>query len=363
MPMCVIMITMPHNETPHKESPAKRWWRPDLFERRREYLLGRAQIMKDLRAFFDNEGYVEVESPALQVSPGLEPHLTAFQTNIIDKDGIRKKLYLHTSPEFAMKKLLAAGMHKIFQVSHVFRDEEWSKAHHPEFTMVEWYAVGMSWRQQAEEGIELVRKICGPSVEYAGKVCDLNKPCEIISVQEAFERTTGIDILKTVLNPHNPDTNMLRFAAETIGIRTDISDTWEDIFFRIFLDRVEHTLGTEVPTVLHSYPTPLAALARVSKNNPRLSERFEVFVCGLELANGYGELTDADEQRVRFEEMTEQRKGQGLAPYPIDESFMEALESGIPDCAGIAMGFDRLVMIAVGATQIENVLWVPVETT
>ena len=175
-----------------------------------------------------------------------------------------------------------------------------------------------------------------------------------------MERATGIDLLATAPDPLNPDADALRFAADGIGVRTDDGDTWEDIFFRIFLERIEPGLGAEVPTVLHSYPASMAALARLSPNDPRVSDRFEIFVCGMELANGYGELTGAAEQRTRFDVMMQQRIAAGREPLPVDGDFLAALESGIPDCAGIALGFDRLVMLATGADRIEDVLWVPV---
>ena len=177
---------------------------------------------------------------------------------------------------------------------------------------------------------------------------------------EAVERSTGIDLLVTAPDPLVPDTEALRFAADGIGVRTIDDDTWEDIFFRIFLERIEPELGLDVPTVLHSYPASMAALARISPEDPRISERFEIFVCGMELANGYGELTDAAEQRARFSAMTQQRIALGRDPVPVDEDFLAALQSGIPDCAGVALGFDRLVMLATGAERIEDVLWAPV---
>ncbi len=360
--MSGIIINMTNNKTPKEESLSECWWRSHRFETRADNLVFRAESLKRLRTFFDTRGYVEVETPALQISPGLEPNLLAFQTSIRRIYGAEQPLYLHTSPEFTMKKLLAAGMRKIYQVSHVFRDGEWSTKHHPEFTLVEWYSVGMNWRELANEAVDLIRDVCGPHARHAGHICSLDTPWEFISVQEAFERATGIDLLATTPEPWEPSTELLRVAAESIGIRIADSDTWDDLFFRIFFEHVEPKLGFEVPTVLHSYPTSLAALSRVSKQDPRVAERFEIFVCGLELANGYGELIDAKEQRRRFVKMVEQRREQGRDLYPIDESFIKALEAGIPECSGIAMGFDRLVMLATGAEQIEDVLWAPVVT-
>ena len=350
---------MSNNNTP-EDTLRENWWHPDAFERRADALVCRAGAVKTLRDFFDRRGYVEVETPALQISPGMEPHLTAFETSLHDIAGTSRPVYLHTSPEFAMKKLLAAGMQRIFQLARVFRDGERSVRHHPEFTMLEWYRVGAGWRDLAEEAAEFVRHVCGPVARYNGQTCDLAQPWEFLSVQEAFERHAGVDLLETASDPQAPDTEWLRLSADGIGIRTAETDTWEDIFFRIYLDRIEPHLGIGRAIVLHSYPASMAALSRISPDDPRVSDRFEIFICGLELANGYGELTDAAEQRDRFAAMTAQRVSQGVRTYPVDEEFLAALESGIPDCAGIALGFDRLVMLAAGADRIEDVLWAPV---
>jgi len=351
---------MKNNETPPEKPAAAAWWHPDRFEDRADALVRRADMVKSVREFFDRRGYVEVDTPALQLSPGMEPHLTAFETALGEPNGDRQPVYLHTSPEFAMKKLLAAGMQRIFQLARVFRDGERSPRHHPEFTMLEWYQTGAGWRDIAEEAAEFVRAACGPVVQRGDVSCDLSQPWEFLSVQDAFARHAGIDLLATADDPLNPDTDMLCMFADGLGIRTADTDTWEDIFFRIYLDRIEPQLGVGAATVLHSYPASLAALARLSPEDARVSDRFEIFICGLELANGYGELTDATEQRRRFAVMTAQRIAEGRAPYPVDEDFLAALENGIPDCAGIALGFDRLVMLAAGADRIEDVLWAPV---
>ncbi|MFT5485993.1 MAG: lysyl-tRNA synthetase class 2 [Paracoccaceae bacterium] len=351
---------MQNNETPSDTSATDKWWHPDIFEGRADALVRRADMVKTMREFFDKRGYVEVDTPALQISPGMEPHLTAFETSLAEPTGERRPVYLHTSPEFAMKKLLAAGMQRIFQVARVFRDGERSARHHPEFTMLEWYQTGAGWRDIAEEAATFVSAICGPVVQRGDVSCDLAQLWEFLSVQEAFERYCGIDLLATTPDPLNPDREMLCMYADGLGVRTAETDTWEDIFFRIYLDRIEPQLGVGVATVLHSYPASMAALARLSPDDARVSDRFEVFICGLELANGYGELTDAVEQRRRFDVMTAQRAAEDRAPYPVDEDFLAALESGIPDCAGIALGFDRLVMLATGTERIEDVLWAPV---
>ena len=220
-------------------------------------------------------------------------------------------------------------MQRIFQVARVFRDGERSAKHHPEFTMLEWYRVGADWRALADETAEFVRAVCGPVARFGDHDCNVGAPWEFLSVAEAVERSTGIDLLATAPDPMNP-IRMRCGSRRTESASARTTGTWEDIFFRIFLERIEPGLGVEVPTVLHSYPASMAALARLSPDDQRVSDRFEIFICGLELANGYGELTDADEQRARFAVMTEQRIAAGREPVPVDEDFLAALEAGIP---------------------------------
>jgi lysyl-tRNA synthetase class 2 len=338
----------------------QQWWGPDNFAARREKLAARGRMLGAVRQFFAVRGFVEVETPALQVSPGLEPHLQAFETTLLDpRDGVRRMRYLHTSPEYAMKKLLAAGMPRIWQLAHVFRDGERSATHHPEFAMLEWYHAGAGYRDLMEECAALVA-CCqegagAAALTWRGASADARREWQRISVAEAFECHCGIDLLATL-----EDLPALSAAARNSGIAPHAGDDWEALFFRIFLDRIEPHLGHGVPTILYDYPLSMAALSRKSAADPRLAERFEVYVCGLELANAFGELTDAEEQRARF--AADQAKKRALygKTYPIDEDFLAALEWGLPECAGIALGFDRLVMLATGADDIEEVLWAPV---
>jgi lysyl-tRNA synthetase class 2 len=341
------------------------WWRPDRFALRRARLDKRGRILAAVRSFFGDRGFVEVDTPALQVSPGLEPHLRAFATELHDPhQGQAALRYLHTSPEFAMKKLLVAGMPQIWQLAHVFRDGERSATHHPEFSMLEWYRAGASYRDLMEECAALVG-VCqhaagAQALSWRGHTADATGEWQRISVAEAFQAWCGLDVLATAPDPKQPDTDRLAAAASAIGIAPHPGDDWETLFFRIFLDRVEPHLGHPVPTILYDYPLSMAALARRHPDDPRLAERFEVYICGLELANAFGELTDAAEQRSRF--LADQARKRQLygRTYPIDEDFLDALEHGLPACAGIALGFDRLVMLAVGANDIEEVLWAPV---
>ncbi|MBV9376258.1 MAG: EF-P lysine aminoacylase GenX [Alphaproteobacteria bacterium] len=341
------------------------WWRPAHFASRRAALERRERIRTAVRSFFAERKFAEVETPALQVSPGLEPHLRAFATELHDQGEVGFALrYLHTSPELAMKKLLVAGMPRIWQLAHVFRDSERSATHHPEFSMLEWYRAGASYRDLMDECTALVR-ICQNAADAAaltwrGHTADAMREWQRISVAEAFDRHCGLDLLSTAPDPLHPDTDRLAAAASGIGIAPHPGDDWETLFFRIFLECIEPRLGLGAPTILYDYPLSMAALARGHRDDPRLAERFEVYICGLELANGFGELTDAAEQRARF--LADQSRKQQLygQTYPIDEDFLAALEYGLPDCAGIALGFDRLVMLASGAGDIEEVLWAPV---
>ena len=341
------------------------WWRPDRFALRRARLDKRGRILSAVRSFFADRGFVEVDTPALQVSPGLEPHLWAFATELHDpQEGQTALRYLHTSPEFAMKKLLVAGMPRIWQLAHVFRDSERSATHHPEFSMLEWYRTGASYRDLMEECAALVR-CCqhaagAQALSWRGHTADATREWERISVAEAFQKYCGLDLLATAPDPLHPDTDRLAAAARGVGISPHPGDDWETLFFRIFLDRIEPRLGRGVPTILYDYPLSMGALARRHPDDPRLAERFEVYICGLELANAFGELNDAAEQRARF--LADQARKQDLygRTYPIDEDFLNALEHGLPTCAGIALGFDRLVVLATGAEDIEEVLWAPV---
>jgi lysyl-tRNA synthetase class 2 len=362
------------------------WWRPDRLATRRANLAARGRILAAVRNFFADEGFIEVETPALQVSPGLEPHLQAFATALHDPlAGTARPRYLHTSPEFAMKKLLAGGMTRIWQLAHVFRDGERGATHHPEFAMLEWYRAGATYRDLMGDCETLLRRtqeaanppVSSPDLirgsqdgrvkpghdevmSWQGKTADARASFERLSVAEAFARHAGIDILAMAPDPERPDFSLLAATAERIGVAPHPGDDWEALYFRIFLDRIEPKLGIGAPTILYDYPVSMAALSRRKPDDARLAERFELYVCGLELANAFQELTDPEEQRTRF--LADQSRKQVLygETYPIDEDFLAALDHGLPECAGIALGFDRLVMLCTGAGHIEDVLWAPV---
>ncbi|MBM3489780.1 MAG: EF-P lysine aminoacylase GenX [Alphaproteobacteria bacterium] len=340
------------------------WWRPDRYALRRPALLARGRIAQATRRYFQAQDFVEVETPALQVSPGMEPHLKAFATRLTQPDGASDRLYLHTSPEFAMKKLLVAGEPRLFQFARVFRDGERADTHHPEFTMLEWYRADQGYERLMADCQDLLRGALVATgrerFHWRGQDSDPGQPWQRLSVAEAFHRHAGFDLLATIDRPDAPEPGRLAEQARAAGVRVADGDGWDDLFFRIFLERIEPGLGHPVPTLLCDYPIHMAALSRPKPGAPHLAERFELYVCGLELANAFGELTDPVEQRRRFQADQElKRRLYGVA-YPIDEDFLAALAFGMPPAAGIALGFDRLVMLATGANRIEDVLWAPV---
>ncbi len=336
------------------------WFSPDRHRDRRPFLLGRNRIVAAIRDWFGERDFVEVECAALQVSPGNEAHLHGFATELIQPDGSREIRYLHTSPEFACKKLLAAGETRIFDMARVYRNRERTLTHSPEFTMLEWYRAGQPYEAVIEDCVALVRlaaEIAGARV-FAWRGCktDPRAEPERLTVAEAFERYAGVDLLRTLDGTGAADREALA-AQSPVHYAGD--DSWSDIFSRILVEEVEPNLGVKGPTVLYEYPAVEAALARVCAHDRRVAERFELYACGVELANGFGELTDPAEQRRRFEaEMDVKQRIYGER-YPIDEELLEALAL-MPPASGVAMGLDRLIMLATGATRIDQVLWTPV---
>jgi lysyl-tRNA synthetase class 2 len=342
---------------------ASPWWHPHVHADRRPFLLARGRIVAALRRFFAAGDFVEVDTPALQVSPGNEAHLHAFATELIGTDGRRAPLYLHTSPEFACKKLLAAGEQRVFTLARVFRNRERGPLHHPEFTLLEWYRAGEPYGTLMADCAALLAAAAGSAgtrvLSWRGTTVDPFAPPERLTVAEAFQRHAGIDLLGTVDAAGETDREALARQAQGAGIRVAGDDSWSDVFSRVLVERIEPRLGHGRATILYEYPIAEAALARRTPHDARIAERFELYACGVELANAFGELTDAAEQRRRFAaEMAERERVYGDR-YPVDEDFLAAL-GVMPAASGIALGVDRLVMLALGATNIEQVLWAPV---
>jgi lysyl-tRNA synthetase class 2 len=309
--------------------------------------------------WFAQREFLEVDPSALQISPGNEAHLHAFTCTAIGNDGQGQPRYLHTSPEFAMKKLLAAGERRIFSFAHVWRNRERGARHSPEFTMLEWYRVGEPYEVLMADTMAFLRLAAGgATLRHRDMVCDPAQEPQRLSVAEAFRLYAGIDLLAT-LDGAMSDRNALAAQAQAAGLRVAGDDVWSDIFSRVLSDKVEPHLGQGRITILDRYPAAEAALARACADDPREAERFEVYACGVELANGFGELTNPAEQRRRFEaEMNEKERVYGER-YPLDEDFLAALAL-MPEASGIALGFDRLVMLATGAPNIDDVIWAPV---
>ena len=298
----------------------------------------------------------------LQVSPGNEAHLHAFSTTLIDPDGSRRTLYLHTSPEFACKKLLAAGEERIFTLAPVFRNRERGRLHHPAFTMLEWYRAHASYQQLMHDCAKLISLAAEAAdarlLRHGALSADPFATPERLTLAQAFHRHAGIDLLAT-LDGATADATALAAAASAAGVRIAADDSWADTFSRILVAKVEPQLGNGRATILDQYPAQLAALARPNVGDPRVAERFELYACGVELVNAFGELTDPSEQRRRLQaEMDEKQRRYGER-YPIDDDFLAAL-AHMPPAAGAALGLDRLVMLATGALRIEQVLWAPV---
>jgi lysyl-tRNA synthetase class 2 len=344
-------------------NPASRWWSPAFHADRRPLLLTRNRIQAALRGWLAGEGFTEVDPAGLATSPGNEAHLHGFATEAIGNDGVPRQMYLHTSPEFAMKKLLAAGETRIHAFSHVWRNRERGALHSPEFTMLEWYRVGEGYEVLMADTVAFLRlaaREAGASVlRFRDRVCDPFEEPERVTVAEAFRLHAGVDLTGSIRPDGSTDAELLGAELDRIGVRRAADDTWSDMLSRVLSEKVEPNLGDGRVTILDHYPAAEAALARRVPGDARVAERFEVYACGVELANGFGELTDPEEQRRRFEaEMAEKARVYGES-YPLDEDFLAAL-SIMPPAAGIAMGFDRVAMLATGAPRIEDVMWTPV---
>ncbi|HEV7277894.1 MAG TPA: EF-P lysine aminoacylase EpmA [Devosiaceae bacterium] len=339
------------------------WWTPARHADRRPLLLARNRIELALRAWLAAEDFLIVDPPGLQLSPGNEAHLHAFATTAIGNDGTGQRLYLHTSPEFTMKKLLAAGETRIASLGHVWRNRERGPLHHPEFTMLEWYRAGAPYDHVIADGIAILRAAATAAgstlFRWRDRVCDPFAEPERLGVCEAFARYVGIDLLATMDAGGATDAEALAAQMRERNYSVPQGFTWSWLFSRLLVEHVEPRLGIGRPTVLDRYPAAEAALARRTADDSRLAERFELYACGVELANGFGELTDSAEQRRRFEsEMAEKQRLYNEA-YPIDEEFLAALAL-MPEASGVALGFDRLVLLATGAPRLEEVLWAPV---
>ena len=302
----------------------------------------RAAALGTTREFFAARAVLEVETPFLVNAPVSDVNIGSVKAEMPGHAG---PLFLHTSPEYAMKRLLAAGSGDIFQVCHVFRGAERGRQHNPEFTMVEWYRLGFSLEQLMREVADLV-----------GALLQEDLPVEFLSYREALRRHAGFDPLDAGLE-------VLQRAAQSLGLdarRAGEADR-DELLDLIVGAQVGPALGGAALTFLHRYPASQAALARLDREDPRLALRFELYYQGVELANGYHELVNAAEQRLRFAADQQKRAARGLAMASLDQHLLAALDAGLPDCAGVALGFDRVLMLAMNASNIEEVLAFPTE--
>jgi len=341
--------------------PRSPFWASHVHADRRPFLLARAAITRDLREFFAAAEFIEVETAVLQVSPGNETHLHGFKTEL-QQPGARDWRYLRTSPEFACKKLLAAGERRVVEFARVFRNRERGPLHHPEFTMLEWYRAHGHYELLVDDCMHVMA--CAADTvgakRFSFRDCSIDPFAEPerLTVAEAFQHYAEIDLM-AVLPPEGPDRETFVAIANNIGINTADDDTWGDVFSRILVEKVEPRLGQGRATVLYEYPVVMSALARPKTSDPRLAERFELYVCGLELANGCAELNDAPEQRRRLAAQMDEKERIYRERYPIDDDFIAMLQAMPPSC-GVALGLERLVMLATGASHIEQVMWTPV---
>jgi elongation factor P--(R)-beta-lysine ligase len=328
-------------------SPAAADWRPTAT---RERLALRAALLGRTRAFFAHRGVLEVDTPLLVNAAVTDPHIHAVSVDMTGgvrgSGGAPPPMFLHTSPEYAMKRLLAAGLGDIYQICHVARGFEQSRLHNSEFTLVEWYRLGFDLHRLIDEVEALVRELCDT-------LPALRRPAERVSYREVFERHTGVD-------PFGASLAQLTDVVARLGFRDSAQrDELLDLAMGAIIGPA---LGHEAPVFVHGYPASQAALARLDPDDPRAAQRFELYVGGVELANGFHELAAADEQRARFAQDLRERRRQGLPLHGMDERLLAALAQGLPECSGVALGFDRVVMLAAGAGHIQEVLPFPTAT-
>jgi elongation factor P--(R)-beta-lysine ligase len=339
----------------------------------RQRMVKRSAVLASIRRFFDVHEFLEVETPILVRHPGMEPNLDPLGATLKRDDGVEFPGFLITSPEYSMKKLLAGGLPRIFEITKCFRNgEPWSLAgageqgtHNPEFTMIEWYRADADYRAIMTDTEAMVssvaREVVGSaSLAYQGQPIELAAPWPRLTVAEAFDRYAGIDLGRGIDDP-----DRFRRAAADKGCQVSAGESFDDVYFKIFLRDIEPHLGAAEagkparPVILYEYPRSMAALARLKNDDRRYAERFEVYCRGLELGNAFSELNDAAEQRRRLEEESAERRRLHKYPYELDEQFIEAV-AAMPDSAGIAFGIDRLVMLLTDAPSIRDVLFFPV---
>ncbi|HBO70357.1 MAG TPA: EF-P lysine aminoacylase GenX [Deltaproteobacteria bacterium] len=310
----------------------------------------RARILDGIRAFFRTRGFCEVDPPIALRYPNIDPNI--FPVQVQDPAGRGKTLYLHTSPELSMKKLLAAGSGNIFYLGKVFRDREGSPLHSPEFTMLEWYRVEEPAEAVMRDVEELCRELAG---EFAG-ADTIRRKGSAVALPARWPRWEISEAFRELLGVAPLDREALFAALSRKGLRPATDESWEDLFFRACLEVVEPAAADKGALFLTGYPAALAAMAKRRTGGDGLAERFEGFVAGVELVNGYEELTDPEEQEERLRELAARHEARTGQPLPIDPEFLDALRAGLPPCSGAALGVDRLIMLLAGAESIADVM-------
>lgn len=333
----------------------------------KERFLLREKIIDSIRLFFKSNGFHEMETPLMVAAPGAEPYLNLFETSLQLSDGQAKQAYLLTSPEYALKKLLAAGFGSIFEICKTFRNQEsLGGTHNPEFTILEFYHSEANYLDVMNDFEKMMSFICqalqidAKKFIYQGRTFDLSSPYLRMSVAELFQKYLNLNADELL------DLTSLRNKAKTLGydlsgienLSTDLA--WEEIYNQLFLNEIEPRLAEfNQPVIVYDYPAPQAALARKKTDDSRFAERFEVYLGGMELGNAFGELIDATEQKKRLEADLQLRKELGKKEQKIDQDFIAALEAGLPKCSGMAVGIDRLIMLFVDVGNIDGVLLFP----
>ena len=341
------------------------WWMPHNFEQKKDNLLRRSVIIKALRHYFDAQDFAEVDTPTLQICPVMDVHIHGFITMYkpVDKSGDKVVLSAGNNKVFHNGKframalcLLTAGMERIYQICHAYRNGEQTKRHSPEFTIMEWYRVGKDYTALMDDCEDVLRRVAQAvgimHYRYNDISCDPFLALERLSVAEAFTKYAQIDITEIL-----EDRDEFAAKAQNIGVRVVDGDAWDDIFHAVMAEKIEPFLGHKRPSVIYDYPVSMAVLSRRKVSDPRFAERFELYVCGVELANAFSELTDAVEQRKRYEADMALKKQIYGESYPPDEEFFAALAYGMPESAGIALGVDRLIMLACNIDDIAMVQW------
>lgn len=317
------------------------------------YFKERAEIIKKIRAFFEKEGFLEVQTPLLAPFLIPESYLEVFETEIKSKEGRKQRAFLTTSPEMWLKKILVAGLGNCFEITKSFRNTDLhGPFHSPEFTILEWYRLGKGVKRTMADCEKLIRSLNNnnPKLSYQGKTINIGRPFIRLSVIAAFKKWAGVS-KKDFFQKE-----ALLAVAKKKGYQGNKKDAWEEIYNWLYVSEIEPHLGLESPTFIYDFPAQFAPLAKTKKGDPRLKERFELYLFGIELADAYYELNDWCEQKRQFEKEKELRKKIGLVEYPADEDFLEALKQGLPECSGVALGIDRLVMILLNAESIHQVI-------